>query len=105
MNHKLNSSTDEIITLSATKKLGKIVKIKISYNQESQLIQTIKITGDFFIHPEEVIEQLEQRLCGIKLIKKKLENEMKLVLKDSKIFGFDIDSLVEMILKACENKK
>jgi len=105
VNHKLNSSTDEIITLSATKKLGKIVKIKISYNQESQLIQTIKITGDFFIHPEEVIEQLEQRLCGIKLIKKKLENEMKLVLKDSKIFGFDIDSLVEMILKACENKK
>jgi hypothetical protein len=105
VNHKLNSSTDEIITVSATKKLGKIVKIKISYNQESQLIQTIKITGDFFIHPEEVIEQLEQRLCGIKLIKKKLENEMKLVLKDSKIFGFDIDSLVEMILKACENKK
>ena len=69
MNHKLNSSTDEIITVSATKKLGKIVKIRVSYNQESQLIQTIKITGDFFIHPEEVIEELEQRLCGIKLKK------------------------------------
>ena len=105
MNHKLNSSTDEIVTVSATKKLGKIVKIRISYNQESQLIQTIKITGDFFIHPEEVIEQLEQRLCGIKLKKTDLENEMKLILKDSKIFGFDINSLVEMILKDCENKK
>ncbi len=105
MNHKLNSSTDEIITVSATKKLGKIVKIRISYNQESQLIQTIKITGDFFIHPEEVIEQLEQRLCGIKLKKIDLENKMKLILKDSKIFGFDINSLVEMILKTCEDKK
>ena len=105
MNHKLNSSTDEIVTVSATKKLGKIVKIRISYNQESQLIQTIKITGDFFIHPEEVLEQLEQRLCGIKLKKTDLENEMKLILKDSKIFGFDINSLVKMILKACENKK
>ena len=105
MNHKLNSSTEEIITVSATKKLGKIVKIRVSYNQESQLIQTIKITGDFFIHPEEVIEELEQRLCGIKLKKIDLENEMKLILKDSKIFGFGIDSLVEMILKACEDKK
>ena len=105
MNHKLNSSTEGIITVSATKKLGKIVKIKVSYNQESQLIQTIKITGDFFIHPEEVIEQLEQRLCGIKLKKTDLENEMKLILKDSKIFGFDINSLVEMILKDCEDKK
>lgn len=105
MNHKLNSSTEGIITVSATKKLGKIVKIRISYNQESQLIQTIKITGDFFIHPEEVIEQLEQKLCGIKLKKIDLENEMKLILKDSKIFGFDINSLVEMILKACEDKK
>lgn len=105
MNHKLNSSTDEIITVSATKKLGKIVKIRISYNQESQLIQTIKITGDFFIHPEEVIEELEQKLCGIKLKKIDLENKIKLILKDSKIFGFDIDSLVEMILKDCDGKK
>ena len=105
MNHKLNSSTDKIVTVSATKKLGKIVKIRISYNQGSQLIQTIKITGDFFIHPEEVIEQLEQRLCGIKLKKIDLENEMKLILKNSKIFGFDIDSLVEIILKACDDKK
>ncbi len=105
MNHKLNSSVEEIITVSATKKLGKIVKIRVSYNQESQLIQTIKITGDFFIHPEEVIEELEQRLCGIKLKKIDLENEIELILKDSKIFGFDIVSLVEMILKACEDKK
>jgi hypothetical protein len=30
---------------------------------------------------------------------------MKLILKNSKIFGFDIDSLVEIILKACDDKK
>ena len=52
-----------------------------------------------------MIEELEQKLCGIKLKKIDLENEMKLILKDSKIFGFDINSLVEMILKACEDKK
>jgi len=52
----LNSSHDEIITKTITAKLGKIVKIKLSYNQESQLIHSIRITGDFFVHPEEVIE-------------------------------------------------
>ena len=46
-----------------TAKLGKIVKIKLDYNKESQLIHSIKITGDFFLHPEEIIEHLEQGLC------------------------------------------
>jgi hypothetical protein len=104
MNHKLDSSIEKIITVSITKKLGKIVKINLSYKEESQIIQSIKITGDFFIHPEEVIEELEQGLCGIKLEKEDLENKMKLILKDSKIFGFDIDSLVEMILETCGDK-
>jgi hypothetical protein len=104
MNHKLDSSIEKIITVSITKKLGKIVKINLSYKEESQIIQSIKITGDFFIHPEEVIEELEQGLCGIKLEKEDLENKMKLILEDSKIFGFDIDSLVKMILETCGDK-
>jgi hypothetical protein len=90
--------------VSITKKLGKIVKINLSYKEESQIIQSIKITGDFFIHPEEVIEELEQGLCGIKLEKEYLENKMKLILEDSKIFGFDVDSLVKMILETCGDK-
>ena len=104
MNHKLDSSIEKIITVSITKKLGKIVKINLSYKEESQIIKSIKITGDFFIYPEEVIEELEQGLCGIKLEKEDLENKMKLILEDSKIFGFDIDSLVKMILETCGDK-
>ena len=104
MNHKLDSSIEKIITVSITKKLGKIVKINLSYKEESQIIQSIKITGDFFIHPEEVIEELEKGLCGIKLEKEDLGNKMKLILEDSKIFGFDIDSLVKMILETSGDK-
>ena len=102
----MDSKQDEFVTVKTTAKLGKIVKIKLEYKKESQLIHSIKITGDFFLHPEETIEQLEQGLCGVKLEKDDLKNKIQLVLKDSKFFGFDIDSLVDIILgtKGDENK-
>ena len=102
----MNSSQDEIITATTTAKLGKIVKINLSYKQESQVIHSIKITGDFFIYPEEIIEQLERELCGIKLEREDLKNKIQLILKNSEFFGFEIDSLVDVILctKGDENK-
>ena len=102
----MNSSQDEIITATTTAKLGKIVKIRLAYKQESQVIHSIKITGDFFIHPEEVIEELEQELCGIKLKKEDLKKKVQQVLKNSEFFGFEIDSLVDVILdtKGDQNK-
>ena len=102
----MDSSHDEIITATTTTKLGKIVKIKLAYNRESQLIHSIRITGDFFVYPEEVIEQLEQGLCGVKLEKEDLKKKIQLVLKNSEVFGFEIDSLVDVILdtKGDKNK-
>ncbi len=102
----MNSSQDEIITATTTAKLGKIVKINLSYKQESQVIHSIKITGDFFIYPEEIIEQLERELCGIKLEREDLKKKIQLILKNSEFFGFEIDSLVDVILctKGDENK-
>jgi len=102
----LDSKQDEYVTVTKTAKLGKIVKINLEYKKESQVIHSIKITGDFFLHPEETIEQLEQGLCGVKLEKDDLKNKIQLVLKDSKFFGFEIDSLVDIILgtKGDENK-
>ena len=102
----MNSNQDEIITAATTTKLGKIIKIKLAYKQESQLIHSIRITGDFFVHPEETIEQLEQGLCGVKLEKEDLKNKIHWVLKNSEFFGFEIDSLVDVILgtKGDKNK-
>ncbi|MBA4717959.1 MAG: hypothetical protein HRO68_02195 [Nitrosopumilus sp.] len=94
----MNSSHDKTIIATTTAKLGKIVKIKLAYKQESQLIHSIRITGDFFVHPEEVMEQLEQGLCGAKLEKEELKNKIQMTLKNSEFFGFEIDSLVDVIL-------
>lgn len=42
---------------------GKMLKLFIDV--ESDVIKEIKITGDFFVHPEEAIEKLEQALTGV----------------------------------------
>lgn len=41
---------------------GKLVRIKIDYDEK---INSAKITGDFFLHPEEGISEIENCLLGI----------------------------------------
>lgn len=49
---------------SATEKVpgGKLVRMKIDYDEK---INSAKITGDFFLHPEESISEIENSLLGI----------------------------------------
>lgn len=42
---------------------GKFLKIVVDYNRE---INEIVITGDFFVHPEEAIDELQEALKGVK---------------------------------------
>jgi len=37
-------------------KAKKLIKISMSYDDKKNVIGSIKITGDFFIHPEETLE-------------------------------------------------
>lgn len=45
---------------------GKLVKVWLAIElvNEGAVIRDISITGDFFIHPEEIIEALEEGLIG-----------------------------------------
>ena len=92
------SSSQDIVIVKKAAKLGKMVEINLAYNKESKLIQSIKITGDFFIYPEESIENLEKNLCGVKLEKEDLKSSIQSSLNDSQVFGFDVDSLVKVIV-------
>ncbi|TAL48203.1 hypothetical protein EPN87_01155 [archaeon] len=42
---------------------GKLLRIKVDY---SGTINSVKITGDFFLHPEEAINDIEKSLVGAK---------------------------------------
>ncbi|MBS7639063.1 MAG: lipoate protein ligase C-terminal domain-containing protein [Candidatus Bathyarchaeia archaeon] len=41
---------------------GKLIKVQLE--REDNKIKAIKITGDFFMHPEELIDELEKSLIG-----------------------------------------
>lgn len=53
-------------TGSATRKVpgGKLLRIDVTYVNN---IQTVKLTGDFFLHPEETLDKITQALAGLSL--------------------------------------
>ncbi len=94
MSEHNNFITSKIIT-----KLEKLLKIELKFQEKTRHIHSIKITGDFFVHPEETIETLEASLVGIKLEKESLRNKISFVLKDCQLYGFDVDSLTDSIIR------
>ena len=63
-----------------------------------KIINSIKITGDFFLYPEESLEDLEAQLKGTLLDRYKLKEKIDKCLENSEAFGFDTESMVAAIL-------
>ena len=73
----------------------------LEYNDlenSKKIINSIKITGDFFLYPEESLEYLEAQLKGTILDRDMLKEKMDKCLKNSEAFGFDTESMVAAIL-------
>lgn len=79
---------------------GKLLKIFLEDN--SGKITSIKITGDFFLYPEENVEKLEAALTECELNKEKLTAKISefLAATPTTFFGLDAESLVFTILNA-----
>lgn len=79
---------------------GKLLKIFLE-DADGKIV-SIKITGDFFMHPEENIEDLERALVGAQLDEKNLNEKINefLNLNPTTFFGLDTESLVKTILSA-----
>lgn len=79
---------------------GKLIKIFLEY--EDGEIKEIKITGDFFVYPEESVEKLEAELVNLKLRKDMLERKIGKFIKSNNVqlFGITIPALVEAIMGA-----
>jgi lipoate-protein ligase A len=43
-------------------KEGKVVKVEIECNE---LIRNVRITGDFFIHPEDILDEIEKSIISL----------------------------------------
>lgn len=79
-------------------KSKKLIKISLTYCEETKLIQSITITGDFFLYPEEALEQLESSLIGTKIDKYTIRETIEKALEQVDVFGFDPHSLTDAIL-------
>ncbi len=44
---------------------GKLLRIKVDFNHDEKIIENVQMHGDFFIHPEDFIEDIEQLLANL----------------------------------------
>ena len=79
-------------------KSQKLIRIALEYDERENTINSITISGDFFLYPEEALEALEAQLIGTKLERDTLKQDIDRYLKNSEAYGFDSISLTEAIL-------
>jgi len=81
---------------------GKLVKIELETVDNE--IKKIKITGDFFLYPEEIISKLEKSLESCKISKEVLIKHLDNFWKNHQVdcFGINSSGLTEAILTAKE---
>jgi small-conductance mechanosensitive channel len=79
---------------------GKLVKINLEYDESSNKIVSIKITGDFFAYPEEAIDILEKELENIVLSKKILYNKINQIIESNnfEFIGVNSEGLTDGIM-------
>jgi lipoate-protein ligase A len=71
--------------------------------ENNKIINSVRITGDFFLYPEESLEDLEAQLKGTRLDKDELKIKIDKCLSDSEAFGFDSESVSDAILGCLTN--
>ena len=79
-------------------KSKKLIKISLEYDEDSKIINSITITGDFFLYPEETLDEIEVNLIGTKLGRDEIKQKIEKCLNHSEAFGFDSESLTDAIL-------
>ena len=79
---------------------GKLVASEVTV--DGGMLSSVKITGDFFMHPEESIVDLEGVLTGIRV--DELEDAMDGFFEENQVslFGISKDDIVKVIRMALE---
>ncbi len=78
---------------------GKLLRCNL--NVDNDIISSIKITGDFFMYPEEKIESLEEMLVGVKMDEESIREKMnEFFSSDVQVVGADAEDFVKLIMSA-----
>jgi lipoate-protein ligase A len=76
---------------------GKLIRLRAEVRDNS--IQRIKITGDFFLHPEDGIAELEKRLVGCNLDEEAISSIVGRVLSGTTMVGISSNELTKAIMR------
>ena len=76
---------------------GKLVRVEVDFTDK--IISHIKITGDFFVHPEDALLILEKNLVGSNIDGIKETVKMLFATLNAEIIGFSHDDLSSIILE------
>ena len=74
---------------------GKLLKVKIQ--SEGGVIQEVRITGDFFVHPEDAVEEMESALRGARVTAVRGKLKERVERGEITTIGFKLDDLISMI--------
>ncbi len=79
---------------------GKLLKIFLDYDETSNVIRHIRITGDFFVYPEEAIELIEKKLINTAINKESLQKKISFIIHEHHIqfIGLNAEGLTKGIL-------
>ncbi len=77
--------------------------IKVSLTMKDNTIEEIRITGDFFAHPEDSIEKMENMLMGTQF--SNIANDINHFIEDNgiQLVGINGDGIVHAIGSAVKN--
>jgi len=82
---------------------GKLIKVQLEI--KANKIKKVKITGDFFLHPEELIEELEKAIEGAALNEQILAGHIKAFIKKNEVvlLGASPEDFAKCIVMAGTN--
>ena len=82
---------------------GKLLRVMLELDKSTDpaKIASISLNGDFFVHPEEAIEELESRLVNVLWEVKALQEAVQAFFDtDVQVIGADVESIGHVILAA-----
>lgn len=81
---------------------GKMLKVRLQ--AEGSTITDVKIMGDFFLHPESAILEIERALTGVELIEAVLISVVERLLSTNNaiLIGAEAKDIAKVVLMASE---
>ena len=85
---------------------GKLIRVECDVHERSNVIMRLIITGDFFLHPEEAIEELESSLLMVRAEPEILTGRIQsFFAKGYELVGATSDDFLNAILNSVSDAK